>query len=224
MPKLENIKITDKKETYVEIAAILDRSGSMEGKEEDVIGGFNQFLADQKQVKGKAKLTTVLFDDKYEFLMEGVDLSDAKDIDSSSYYVRGMTALFDALGKTILSIKGRISAMKEEDRPHKVIVLVITDGMENSSKEFSGSDLKRLKEELDKEGWEFMFLGAGEEMLASARGIGFDASHVGMYTNSNAGTARAYMSMSSAMSRSRCCTGKSQGFVGIKTQLDEEDK
>jgi len=217
MPKLDNMQPT---ETYVEIAAILDRSGSMGGKEEDVIGGYNQFIEDQKKVPGKAKLTTVLFDSEYEFVDEGSDLDGAQRLTPEIYSVRGLTAYYDAMGRTISNVRSRIAGMSEKDRPHKVIVMVITDGLENVSREFSGERLKGLMGEVKNDGWEFMFLAAGDEAIDGAKTLGFDCSHVAKYTDSKSGTSMAYGAVSASISRSRGMIGKSRGFDGIKTEED----
>jgi uncharacterized protein YegL len=120
-----------------EIVAILDRSGSMAHLADDTIGCFNKFIEDQKKVPGEAFLTTVLFDDQYNFLHEGVNIQDVKPMTAQEYFARGMTALLDAVGRTVIRIGERLSKMNEADRPSKVIVLIITDGEENSSKEFT---------------------------------------------------------------------------------------
>jgi uncharacterized protein YegL len=221
MPKVENMVPA---KTYVEIAFMLGRSGSMGGKEGDVIGGFNNFLKEQKEVEGKANMTTVLFDDKYELLYEDKDLQEVKDLGEKEYFVRGMTSLYDAMGKTITTLKGKIDKMDEKERPDKVIVATITDGLENNSKEFSNQNVKALIEELKEKNWEFMFLGSDLRAVSDARDIGIPESHAMLYSNSNKGTSRAYGAISAAIGDSRMSKGTSKGFAGIKTTVDEDEE
>ncbi|HYE10921.1 MAG TPA: vWA domain-containing protein [Patescibacteria group bacterium] len=155
-----------------EIIFLLDRSGSMGGLENDTIGGFNAFLHNQKQLDGKTLITTVLFDNQYELLWNGIDANNVK-LTSREYFVRGTTALLDAVGKTILDVGYRLANTKEEDRPGKVIFVIITDGMENSSKEFTYSKIKELiQHQQQKYNWEFVFLGANIDAVSEAENIG----------------------------------------------------
>lgn len=155
-----------------EVIFILDRSGSMAGLEEDTIGGYNGFLAKQKDMAGKTQITTVLFDDQYEILHNGVDVSQAR-LNDQQYFVRGMTALYDAVGKTILDVGARLSRTPAAQRPDKVIMIITTDGAENSSREFTGQRIQELiAHQRDKYGWEFLFFGANIDTAAVAEDIG----------------------------------------------------
>lgn len=177
-----------------EIIFIMDRSGSMAGLERDTIGGFNAFIEKQKQMEGEITVTTILFDNRYELLWDGINAEKAK-LTNKEYFVRGSTALLDAVGKTILDVGGRLSNTKEEHRPVKVIVVITTDGMENASREFTSEKVKQLiKHQQEKYHWEFIFLGANMEVAKEAGNIGisednaynFEASDVGvrmMYSN-----------------------------------------
>ena len=126
-----------------EIIFIVDRSGSMGGLENDTIGGFNAFVEKQRQMGGKTTITTVLFDDRYELLWSGVDAAKVR-LTENEYFVRGSTALLDAVGKTILDVGYRLSGTREEDRPAKVIFVITTDGMENASREFTYKKVREL--------------------------------------------------------------------------------
>jgi uncharacterized protein YegL len=149
-----------------EIVFVLDRSGSMNGLESDVIGGFNSFLLEQQKLKGKARLTTILFDDKYEILHNGMDIKNVNPITEKEYFVRGMTALLDAIGKTITTVR---SHTKKKD---KVLFIINTDGKENSSVEYSHEKIKELVKECEeKNGWKFMFLGAGIDAFAIGKSM-----------------------------------------------------
>ena len=155
-----------------EIIFLLDRSGSMAGLETDTIGGFNAFIEKQRQLEGETIVTAVLFDDRYEILWNGIDANKAI-LTDKEYYVRGSTALLDAVGKTILDVGYRLSKTSEETRPGKVIFVITTDGMENSSKEFTYEKVKELiKHQQEKYNWEFIFLGANIDAAKEAGNIG----------------------------------------------------
>ena len=155
-----------------EIVFIIDRSGSMGGLETDTIGGYNAFLDKQRQLEGKTTVTTVLFDDRYELLWNGVDATKVK-LTNKEYYVRGSTALLDAVGKTILDVGYRLSSIQDKERPAKVIFVIITDGMENSSREFTYSKVRELiRHQKEKYNWEFVFLGANIDAVREADNIG----------------------------------------------------
>jgi len=141
-----------------EIVFILDRSGSMAGLESDTIVGFNSFIEKQKRL-GETVVTTVLFDDRYQVLWNGV-LANQVTLTDKEYYVRGMTALLDAVGKTIIEVGQRLSNTAESERPNKVIVVITTDGMENASREFTYGKVKELiTHQQEKYQWEFIFMG-----------------------------------------------------------------
>ena len=136
-----------------EIVFLIDRSGSMGGLETDTIGGFNAFIENQKQIEGDTAVTTVLFDDKYELLYNGIEAEKVK-LSNKEYFVRGSTALLDAIGKTIIDVGYRLSVMEESQRPAKVIFVITTDGMENASKEFTYKKVKELiKHQQEKYQW-----------------------------------------------------------------------
>ncbi len=155
-----------------EIIFLLDRSGSMGGLEKDTIGGFNAFIEKQMELAGETIVTAVLFDDQYEILWNGVDAGKAK-LTNKNYYVRGCTALLDAVGKAILDVGYRLSKTKEEQRPGKVIFVITTDGMENASREFTYKKVKELiTHQQEKYSWEFIFLGANIDAAEEAKSLG----------------------------------------------------
>ncbi len=176
-----------------EIVFLLDRSGSMSGLENDTIGGFNSFVKRQCELEDETLLTTVLFDDRYEILYNGESAANVH-LTPNEYYVRGATALLDAVGKTILDVGYRLSQVKENERPGKVIFVITTDGMENASSEFTYEKVKSLiRHQQVKYSWEFIFLGANIDAAKEAESIGiqeenafrFEATHDGvenMYT------------------------------------------
>lgn len=174
------------KENLTEIIFIVDRSGSMSGIKSDVIGGYNSFIDEQRKVKDQeANITFIQFDDKYEKLYESVDINEIKNLSDATYIPRGMTALYDAIGKTIVETGERLSNMPETERPSKVLVVIITDGYENSSQEYSQSKIKEMiSHQETKYSWDFIFIAANIDLDKVSRDIGI-ASHKTMAFDSN---------------------------------------
>jgi uncharacterized protein YegL len=163
------------KANLTELVFILDRSGSMAGLESDTIGGFNSMLDKQKKEAGHAFVTTVLFDHDYELLHDRINIKNVHDMTEKEYFVRGSTALLDAMGRTINYTGKAISDTPEEDQPDKVIFVIITDGMENSSSEYSKAKVKAMIERQKNEfSWEFVFLGANIDAIKTAADFGID--------------------------------------------------
>ena len=186
-----------------EIVFLIDRSGSMGGLETDTIGGFNAFIKKQKQMEGDTIVTTVLFDDKYELLWNGIDAEKVK-LTSKEYFVRGSTALLDAIGKTILDVGYRLSVMGEEQRSSKVIFVITTDGMENASKEFTYRKIKELiKHQQEKYDWEFIFLGANIDAAKEACNIGISEDNAFNYEASKDGVESMYCEACEMVSEKR---------------------
>lgn len=168
-----------KKTNRTEIVFILDRSGSMGGLEGDTIGGYNSFLEKQQRQKGEARITTVLFDDKYELLHDRIDLQGVNPITANDYYVRGSTALLDAIGKSIHKIETAQKNSKPEYRADNVIFVITTDGMENASREYSYGKIKTMIErKKSKHNWEFIFLGANIDAIEVAESFGIASNRV----------------------------------------------
>ena len=187
------------KATATELVVILDRSGSMVNLTDDTIGGYNSFIEEQKKVPGRATLTTVLFDDLYEVLHDGVDLATVKPITNKEYFARGSTALLDAMGKAINTVNSRIQLYSEGNKPNKVIVMVTTDGFENSSQEFTKESLKQLVDrKTNDDGWEFIFIGANIDSFDVAKSIGI--SMAANYTPTPDGVTSVYAAMSNTTS------------------------
>jgi uncharacterized protein YegL len=187
-----------------EIVALIDRSGSMHGLRDDTIGGFNEFIAEQKKITGKAKLTLVQFDDKYQIDYDGVDVNSVKDLDQTTYVPRGGTALLDAVGKTIITVGERLAKMKEEERPGQVIFLIITDGQENSSKEYESARIKEMvQHQIEKYNWTFTFMGGGDAAFSQAAHIGINLNNAYNYSANAIGTQNVYRSVSKGISRRR---------------------
>ena len=186
-----------------EIIFLLDRSGSMSGLEKDTIGGFNAFIEKQCQLDGIVSLTAVLFDDQYEILWNGIDATNAR-ITKEEYFVRGTTALLDAVGKTILDVDHRISKTQEEFRPGKVIFVITTDGFENSSREFSYEKVKeRIKHQEEQHKWEFIFIGANMDAAKEASSMGIQAENAFDFVASAEGVESMYQMVNENISKRR---------------------
>lgn len=163
------------KKGFTELVFILDRSGSMNGLEKDTIGGFNSLLEKQKKEEKKALVSTVLFDDKYELLHDRIDIHKIKPITNKEYYVRGSTALLDAVGITINRIINAQKNTSKVNRAEKIMFVIITDGYENSSKEYSYDKVRKMiRHQKNKYGWEFIFLGANIDAINVAENIGIN--------------------------------------------------
>lgn len=207
------------KQNYTHIAAVLDRSGSMRSIIDKTLEGFNGFVAEQQRVPGDATLSLVIFDDRYETVHDFVNLQEVPVLTKATFYPRGWTAQYDAMAKTIISTGERLAALPESERPSKVIVLVMTDGQENASKEFPGESgrlaLKAMIEEQTKVySWEFVFMGANIDAQATAASLGFKGTNVAQYAATNAGTLGAFESMSRGLTSSRTQKGYNGDFFG----------
>lgn len=190
----------------VELVFILDRSGSMQGLESDTVGGYNSMLSKQKKEKtGKVSVTTVLFDDQYELLYNQVPIDKIAPMTEKEYYVRGSTALLDAIGKTIMQIKAN---QEKKGNSEKVLFVIITDGMENASREYRLDTVKKLIEERkEKDKWEFLFLGANIDAIGAAGELGIESSRAVRYKSDKKGTAKNYDVLNKAVEEIRAGNG-----------------
>ena len=181
------------KTNLTELVFILDRSGSMGGLESDTIGGFNSMLAKQRTEPGECRITTILFDNEYEVLHDRIDINAVGAITEREYFVRGQTALLDALGRTINKIGGVQKNTAEDYRAEKVLFVITTDGMENASREFDYDKIKSLIErQKSKYGWEFIFLGANIDAVEVADRFGLARSRAQNFLNDSEGIALNY--------------------------------
>lgn len=207
---------------HTEIVCIIDRSGSMESIRSDAMGGFNTFIKAQKKVPGTASVSLVLFNDQYETPYTDKDIKEVENLTNKTFVPRGMTALLDAIGKTIYNMSTKIASMKKEDRPEKVIVCILTDGEENSSKVFTGDQIKTMIDnQKGQSQWNFVFLAANQDAFATAHTFlsqkMMDTDNVAVcnFAATSGGTSRAFADMSKVTTRFRS-TVKS-------TSDDEED-
>ncbi|GHC49880.1 vWA domain-containing protein [Roseibacillus persicicus] len=187
-----------------EIAYILDRSGSMQPLVESAISGFNQFLADQREAPGHATLSLVLFDDEHLVPQNRVPIDNVPPLDTRTYIPRGSTALLDSIGITIDAIGRRLAKLPEEDRPGHVVIAIFTDGMENASRQFTLGDIEqKIRHQREKYGWEFLFLGANQDAIATAASMGIGADSAVTYHASASGQERSNKVLSDAILYSR---------------------
>lgn len=174
-----------------EMVCILDRSGSMYGKEKDTIRNYNEMLRKQKREEGEAYITTALFSDQCEVLYSHTPIASAKEMDDSTYYVYGNTALFDGIGRVFSQIDQTIAdtGWGEEE---KVLVFIITDGMENASRQYNGEQIHQMIEERQNRGWVILFFGTEMEAVHMAQKIGIRQNHTARYDNNEEGLKRSY--------------------------------
>jgi len=183
-----------------EVVFILDRSGSMCGLEKDTIGGFNSLIEKQKKEPGEALISTVLFDDYSQVIHDRVSIGSINPMTEEEYYVRGCTALLDAVGGAIHHIGNVHKYAREEERPEKTLFIITTDGMENASRKYTASKVKSMIErQKEKYGWEFLFLGANIDAVGEAGRYGIDADHAVNYHCDAAGTALNYEALECAV-------------------------
>ena len=194
------------KKNLTELVFILDRSGSMAGLESDTIGGFKAMIEKQKKESGEAYVSTILFDNHREVIHDRVDIRELIPMSHEQYYVRGSTALLDAVGHSINHIANVHKYAREEDRPDKTLFVITTDGMENASREYSYESVRNMiKHRKDKYGWEFIFLGANIHAAKEAARFGISEDQAANYHADSVGTAVIYEAMSDAVSSVRAC-------------------
>ena len=208
------------KKGLTEIVFILDRSGSMGGLENDTIGGYNSMIEKQKKEEGEAIISTVLFDNETEVLHDRVPLAKVEPITEKEYFVRGSTALLDAVGGAIHHIGNVHKYAREEDVPEKTLFIITTDGMENSSCKYTDDKVKKMVErQKEKYHWEFIFLGANMDAVSVARNFGVHRNHAVTYECDSAGTALNYKVMSKMVSRAR----KAESAKAMGAAFDSEE-
>ena len=210
------------KKDLTELVFILDSSGSMSGLESDTIGGYNSMLEKQKKEPGEAVVTTVLFDDRYELLHDRINLKGIAPITDKEYFVRGSTALLDAVGKTINKIGNVQKHTAEDERAENIMFIITTDGMENASREFSYEKVRGMIEhQKNKYGWEFIFLGANIDAVATAERFGIRKDRAVNYNADSEGTLLNFEVISETVSCVRENCSISENW---KERIDEDFK
>lgn len=201
------------KKGYTHIAMVLDRSGSMGPIASDTIAGVNTFLETQRKVPGECSVTLVQFDDIIEVLADGHRLADIKPLTSETYVPRNSTALYDAIGKTIAQTGDYLMRKPEAERPEKVICAIITDGLENASREYNQAKVfDMIKHQRDAYKWEFVFIGANQDALAAGAGIGIARSHSINYAANSKGTSALYGAISANVGALRSGTKRDMSW------------
>lgn len=191
----------------VDVIFIIDNSGSMSGLEKDTLGGFNSVLQQQKQLDANDQvfITTVLFNSQYHYLHQRKPLNEVFPLTEKEYQVGGMTALLDAMGDSLSKIKHQIDLAEQSKGEHKVLCVVITDGEENASREYSHAQIKNLVEKRqNKDQWEFLFLGANIDAFSVSAGLGVSAQATGQYQANAKGLKEAWDRIGATFAHTRC--------------------
>lgn len=201
---------------------LFDRSGSMQGLEKDTIGGFNGMIEKQKNVEGEALISTVLFDHESVVLHDRINIREIRPMTGGDYTVRGCTALLDAIGGAIHHIGNVHKYARKEDVPEKTLFVIITDGMENASKNYTSEQVKQMIErQKAKYGWEFLFLGANIDAVETAKQFGIGKERAVSYRSDSVGTELNYKVVSEAMCAMRCSASIPDNW---KEQIEEDMK
>ena len=215
------------KQDYTHIAVILDRTGSMESIRDDTIAGFNTFLEQQKAEPGMATLTLVQFDtqDPYEVIHRFKPIKEVPVLTRETFVPRAHTPLLDALGRGINDLEASIGQLKEEDHPARVVVVIVTDGRENSSREFRKDQIEKMvKEKREKHAWQFVFLSADLAAIEDAKASGMDADAMLAYQKNPKGTAGAWASLSAHTTHYRRARKNKIGFDPADRQPPDDPK
>lgn len=216
------------REDLTEIVVLLDRSGSMRSIASDMIGGFNKFLEDQKKVPGEAKITLHQFDDCYQTDYQGLPIAEAPDLTPDTFVPRGTTALLDSLALTIEATGQRLAAIDEGQRPGKVMVVVVTDGLENASVKYSRhrSGAKKVlgmvTHQREQYSWDFVYLGANQDAIATSAELGFDANAAMTYAANSVGAKNMWGSTSSMLRSVRTGASKTATYTDEDRKKQEE--
>jgi len=211
------------KDHFTRIAIILDRSGSMESCKESTVAGFNEFLRTQKELPGEAKVKLVQFDDQYETVFD-TSLKDCPELNQNTFVPRGSTALLDAQGRTIVELGEELAAPPEPERPSKVIVVTITDGLENASKNHSLQQISEMiREQRDKYNWDFVFLGANQDAITTAGAMHIPRGSSLSYGTSKAGIANSMAAASRYVAAYRSGLPAAFSQADRKSAMDEDE-
>jgi hypothetical protein len=205
-----------------EIAYILDRSGSMQAMVEPAIAGFNQFLREQIDAPGSARLTLVLFDNEYLVPCDGLPIEEVVDLDTTTYVPRGSTALLDAIGRTINELGARLAAIPESARPGQVIIAIFTDGYENASRQF---DLHKINDlithQRENYNWQFLFLAANQDAIATAAQMGIGPQFSSAVQHSRAGVRSSSSSLSRKMRAMRHHASTGEKLADLDAPMEQ---
>lgn len=208
------------KPQYTHIAIVLDKSGSMMKVKDDTIGGYNSFIANQKELPGTATVSTTLFNTYTHISEDFTPIESVKEMNSLNYVPSHQTALFDAVGITIDSIGKKLADMAEEDRPESVMMVIMTDGFENASREFNSAKIKEMIDhQTSKYNWEFVFMGANQDAILSANSMGIKSNSALTYSHDSAGVHEGFASLNEHTMSYRAAVGEAKAFA-----FTEEDR
>lgn len=208
---------------HTDITIVLDRSGSMVSVAGDTIGGFNRFLEDQKKAHGTATITLRQFDTEHDVVIDAKNIHEAKPLDNTTFVPRGSTALLDAIGIGVDATGKRLGDLPEPQRPGKVVFVIITDGQENASVRFNHKQIdEKIRLQRDTYKWEFVFLGANQDAIATASRIGVSINNAMTYAATGAGTSNAFKATSANLCSLRSAAASTMAYNS--DQRDEQEK
>ncbi|MCR5564932.1 MAG: VWA domain-containing protein [Gammaproteobacteria bacterium] len=209
------------KKGLTELVFVLDMSGSMSGLTQDTIGGFNSLIEKQKKEEGEAIVTLAVFNNEVYSIFDRIPIKDVKKLTEKDYCPQGCTALLDAVGFTINHIDAKHLELKDEFLPEKVMMVITTDGMENSSEEYTYTSIRRMIDKKKELGWEFIFLGANIDVQTEARKFGINEANAAEYNCDKKGLKISYDVLSKAV-----CQVRATGSVDKKwrAKIDEDVK
>lgn len=211
------------KKDLTDITLVLDRSGSMAHVADDTIGGVNRFLDDQRKAPGSATFTLHQFDHAFETVINAKDIQSAENLTSKTFVPRGNTALLDAIGRAIKDTGSRLEKSDDKDRPEKVVFVIVTDGYENASHEYNQKDVfEMIEHQQAKYSWQFVFLGANQEAIKTATGLGMSGANAMNYGANTIGTQSAFQATSSNLRSYR--SGQSTNMAYSVADKDEQIK
>ena len=216
--------MTDPEDDHLtEIVLLVDRSGSMENIRDDAIGGINAFLSDQRREPGRATITLVLFDDEYLVVERAADIGDVAPLTRQTFVPRGTTALLDAWGRAMAETSERVNKLPEDEQPDDVVFVVVTDGYENASKEYSRDVVFRRVDRLtDDEGWRFVYLGANQDAVAEGTKLGVRQDSAMTFSGDHHGTVVSLIAVSAGVSRLRRGTAGDEFFT--ESEREEQER
>lgn len=212
------------KKNYTHISILLDKSGSMGSCLNDTIGGFNQFLKTQKEVDGEATVTLVQFNNNYDMIIDMLPLTNAEDLSTRNYQPNGGTALLDAIGRTINNVEAKLSEKNEDEKPEKVIFVIITDGEENASREFARDQIMTMiNNHRGEQKWEFVFIGANQDAIQAGGSMGIRAGNTLNYAADSRGVHAMYASLTQSMTNYRSLDTNAKENADIAFFADKDN-
>jgi len=205
-----------------QIVCLLDRSGSMSAIINDAIGGFNEFIAEQKKLSDEATLTVAIFDTQYDLVYNNVNIKEVEKITRDTWSPRGMTALYDAIGKTINDVKNIHAEMKKKNRPDKVLFCVVTDGYENASQEYDNNAIRKMIKDCEKNDWSFIYLAANQDAFDVGTSFGISGGNTYNFMATADGASKMSMTLNNAsVSYRSMSTGDVDFATKTSTLMDD---